>query len=70
MKNNVKWQLAFSCFVIALLIGLLSLLGWMEKKDNDVSEKYYCQMVHEGVQPDYNGAYKQGKCPQPLEKQP
>lgn len=62
-------KLMLSVGVIVLLLSGLALLGKMSKEDNDVSEKYYCQMVHEGVQPDYNGTYKQGKCPKPLETQ-
>lgn len=57
-----------SLLILAVIISAIGLLGWMEKKDNDVSEKYYCQMVHESIQPDYNGTYEQGKCPK-LEKQ-
>lgn len=62
------WADFSGLFIIILLICGIALLGQMSKEDNDVSEKYYCQMVHEGVQPDYNGTYEQGKCPE-LEKQ-
>lgn len=63
-------SLVWSALIIGVLLLIVSIVGMMSKEDNDVSEKYYCQMVHEGVQPDYNGSYKQGKCPQSLEKQP
>lgn len=52
-----------SVAIVALLVAALGLLGNMSKQDNDMDEKNYCQMVHEGLQPDYNGTYKQGKCP-------
>jgi len=69
-RAEQRAKLALSIGVIILLLCGLALLGQMSKEDNDVSEKYYCQMVHEGLQPDYNETYKQGKCPKPLEKQP
>lgn len=55
-------NVAFSVFVIICLVAGLALVANMSKEDNDKEQKYYCQMVHEGVQPDYNGTYKQGKC--------
>lgn len=54
----------FSVICIIILVGLLALVGSMSKTDNDNAESFYCQGVHDGVQPDYNGTYKQGKCPQ------
>ena len=61
-------SLVWSALIIGALLLIVSLVGMMSKEDNDVSEKYYCQMVHEGVQPDYNKTSEQGKCPPP-EKQ-
>ena len=61
-------RLIFSLLLIALLLGALSLVGRMSKTDNDMAESFYCQSVHDGLQNDYNGTYKQGKCPQSSEK--
>lgn len=57
-------NVAFSVFVIICLISGLALLANMTKEDNDMAESFYCQSVHDGLQDDYNGSYKQGKCPQ------
>lgn len=54
----------FSVICIIILVGLLALVGSMSKTDNDMDQSFYCQSVHDGVQPDYNWTYKQGKCPQ------
>lgn len=57
-------NVAFSVFVIICLVAGLALVANMSKEDNDNSESFYCQSVHDRMQPDYNGTYKQGKCPQ------
>lgn len=63
MSDHAR-NVAFSTFLIICLVAGLALVANMSKEDNDKEQKYYCQMVHERVQPDYNGSYKQGKCPQ------
>lgn len=57
-------NIAFSVFLIICLVAGLALVANMSKEDNDMAESFYCQSVHDGLQPDYNGTYKQGKCPQ------
>lgn len=57
-------SLIWSLFIIAMLLSALGLVGNMSKVDNDMVESFYCQSVHDGLQDDYNGSYKQGKCPQ------
>lgn len=69
LENDIKrtesaLRLLWSVLGIVMLISTIGLIGNMSKEDNDKEQKYYCQMVHEGVQPDYNETYKQGKCPQ------
>lgn len=56
-------KILYEWIIVACLIVLTLMVGIMSKDDNDSEQKYYCQMVHEGVQPDYNETYKQGKCP-------
>lgn len=53
-----------SVIAIICLVAGLALVGNMSKEDNDMAESFYCQSVHDGLQDDYNGSYKQGKCPQ------
>lgn len=62
--SNHERNAFLSVITIICLVACLALVGNMSKEDNDKEQKYYCQMVHERVQPDYNGSYKQGKCPQ------
>lgn len=42
----------------AALLTLLSVVGAMQKVDNDNAVKEYCKGVHEGIHPDYNGSYQ------------
>lgn len=63
MSDHAR-NVAFSVFVIICLVAWLALVASMSKEDNDNSESFYCQSVHDGLQPDYNGTYKQGKCQQ------
>lgn len=53
-----------SVIAIICMVAGLALVGNMSKKDNDMAESFYCQSVHDGLKDDYNGPYKQGKCPQ------
>lgn len=61
-------RLIWSLFLITMLLCSFALIGNMSKVDNDMAESFYCQSVHDGLQEDYNGSYKQGKCPQSLEQ--
>lgn len=65
---NAEANVMLSVLIIVALVGVLALLGHMSKTDNDMAESFYCQSVHDGLQDDYNGTYKQGKCPQSSEK--
>lgn len=69
IENDIKrtesaLRLLWSLLGIVMLISTIGLIGKMTKEDNDLAESFYCQSVHDGLQDDYNGSYKQGKCPQ------
>ena len=49
---------ARSIVAILALLMLMAAVGFMQKADNDLDVKNYCKLVHEGVQPDYNGSYQ------------
>lgn len=51
-------RIGATCLVVGILATCMSILGMMEKKDNDNAVKEYCKGVHEKVFPDYNGSYQ------------
>lgn len=57
-KSERQVGLAVGLIIIAVLLSALALIGAMTKTDNDAEQELYCKLVHERVQPDYNGSYQ------------
>ena len=46
------------------LLGLFGLAGAMDYEDQQAEQEHYCEMVREGLWPDYRGTYR-AECRQP-----
>lgn len=46
------------------LLGLFGLAGAMDYEDQQAEQENYCEMVREGLWPDYRGTYR-AECRQP-----
>ena len=50
--------------VLLALLGLFGLAGAMDYEDQQAEQENYCEMVREGLWPDYRGTYR-AECRQP-----
>lgn len=50
--------------VLLALLGLFGLAGAMDYEDQQAEQERYCEMVREGLWPDYRGTYR-AECRQP-----
>lgn len=44
---------------LAFVLILFGIVGGMDAEDAEASAEHYCQMVKDGVWPDYQGTYRQ-----------
>ena len=54
--------------LLLALLGLFGLAGAMDYEDQQAEQAHYCEMVREGLWPDYRGTYRR-ECPQPTTAQ-
>lgn len=50
--------------VLLALLALFGLVGAMDYEDQQAEQENYCEMVREGLWPDYRGTYR-AECRQP-----
>lgn len=45
-------------WIVVAILGLLGVVGWADKQDAQDQQAHYCQMVADGLWPDYDGIYE------------